>query len=77
MDVLRWLRGAEEGEEMPEVVVNPWRPGRTNPGEKAAAQAVTDDDETEGRIAQTFKGEVLARVSICNIINVINDLLLM
>ena len=31
VDVLRWLRGAEEGEEMPEVVVNPWRPGRHEP----------------------------------------------
>ena len=28
---LRWLRGAEEGEEMPELVVNPWRPGRYEP----------------------------------------------
>jgi Transposase DDE domain len=28
---LRWLRGAEAGEEMPELVVNPWRPGRSEP----------------------------------------------
>src|SRR5262249_24089791 len=27
----RWLRGAEAGEEMPELVVNPWRPGRSEP----------------------------------------------
>ena len=31
VDALRWLRGAEEGEEMPELVVNPWRPGRNEP----------------------------------------------
>ena len=31
VDALRWLRGAEEGEEMPELVVNPWRPGRYEP----------------------------------------------
>jgi hypothetical protein len=28
IDALRWLRGAEAREEMPELVVNPWRPGR-------------------------------------------------
>ena len=28
---LRWLRGAEAGEEMPELVVNPDRPGRYEP----------------------------------------------
>jgi hypothetical protein len=28
---LRWLRGAETGEEMPELVVNPWRLGRSEP----------------------------------------------
>ena len=28
---MRWLREAEEGEEMPELVVNPWRPGRYEP----------------------------------------------
>jgi hypothetical protein len=31
IDALRWLQGAEEGEEMPELVVNPWRPGRSEP----------------------------------------------
>ena len=31
IDALRWLRGAEEGEEMPELVVNPQRPGRYEP----------------------------------------------
>jgi len=31
VDALRWLRGAEEGEEMPELVVNPSRPGRYEP----------------------------------------------
>jgi hypothetical protein len=31
IDALRWLRGAEAGEEMPELVVNPWRPGRSEP----------------------------------------------
>ena len=31
LDALRWLRGAEAGEEMPELVVNPWRPGRFEP----------------------------------------------
>jgi Transposase DDE domain len=31
IDALRWLRGAEEGEEMPELVVNPHRPGRYEP----------------------------------------------
>ncbi len=31
IDALRWLRGAEEGEEMPDLVVNPWRPGRSEP----------------------------------------------
>jgi Transposase DDE domain len=31
LDALRWLRGAETGEEMPELVVNPWRPGRSEP----------------------------------------------
>jgi hypothetical protein len=31
LDGLRWLRGAEAGEEMPELVVNPWRPGRSEP----------------------------------------------
>jgi Transposase DDE domain len=31
IDALRWLRGAEEGEEMPELVVNPSRPGRYEP----------------------------------------------
>src|SRR5262249_24093737 len=28
IDALRWPRGAETGEEMPELVVNPLRPGR-------------------------------------------------
>jgi hypothetical protein len=31
IDALRWLRGADEGEEMPELVVNPERPGRYEP----------------------------------------------
>ena len=31
IDALRWLGGAESGEEMPELVVNPWRPGRSEP----------------------------------------------
>jgi hypothetical protein len=31
VDALRWLRGAEEGEEMPELVVNRSRPGRYEP----------------------------------------------
>jgi hypothetical protein len=31
IDALRWLRGAEDGEEMPELVVNRWRPGRHEP----------------------------------------------
>jgi len=31
LDTLRWLREAEEGEEMPELVVNPLRPGRYEP----------------------------------------------
>jgi hypothetical protein len=31
IDALRWLRGAEEGEEMPGLVVNPVRPGRYEP----------------------------------------------
>ena len=31
IDALRWLRGAEEGEETPELVVNRWRPGRYEP----------------------------------------------
>jgi hypothetical protein len=31
IDALRWLRRAEAGEEMPELVVNPWRPGRFEP----------------------------------------------
>ena len=31
IDALRWLRGAEPGEAMPELVVNPWRPGRSEP----------------------------------------------
>jgi hypothetical protein len=31
IDALRWLRGAEEGEEMPALVVNPERPGRYEP----------------------------------------------
>jgi hypothetical protein len=31
IDALRWLRGADEGEEMPELVVNPLRPGRYEP----------------------------------------------
>jgi len=31
IDALRWLRGAEEGEEMPELVVNPRRAGRYEP----------------------------------------------
>ena len=31
IDALRWLRGAEAGEEMPELVVNPARPGRSEP----------------------------------------------
>jgi len=31
LDALRWLRGAEAGEEMPELVVNPLRPGRSEP----------------------------------------------
>ena len=30
----RWLRGAEEGEAMPESVVNPSRPGRSEPRRK-------------------------------------------
>jgi hypothetical protein len=30
-DALRWPRGAEAGEEMPELVVNPLRPGRSGP----------------------------------------------
>ncbi len=31
IDALRWLKSAEEGEEMPELVVNPLRPGRYEP----------------------------------------------
>jgi hypothetical protein len=31
IDALRWLRGAQEGEEMPELVVNRLRPGRYEP----------------------------------------------
>jgi hypothetical protein len=31
IDALRWLQQAEEGEEMPELVVNPLRPGRSEP----------------------------------------------
>jgi hypothetical protein len=31
IDALRWLRDAEEGEEMPELVINPDRPGRYEP----------------------------------------------
>jgi hypothetical protein len=31
IDALRWLRDAEAGAEMPELVVNPWRPGRYEP----------------------------------------------
>ncbi len=31
IDALRWLGCAEEGEEMPELVVNPHRPGRSEP----------------------------------------------
>jgi hypothetical protein len=31
IDALRWLRSAEAGEEMPELVVNPLRPGRYEP----------------------------------------------
>jgi hypothetical protein len=31
VDALRWLRGVEAGEEMPELVVNPMRPGRSEP----------------------------------------------
>jgi hypothetical protein len=31
IDALRWLRGAEAEEAMPELVVNPWRPGRSEP----------------------------------------------
>jgi Transposase DDE domain len=31
VDALRWLQAAEESEEMPELVVNPWRPGRYEP----------------------------------------------
>jgi hypothetical protein len=31
IDALRWLRDGEEGSEMPELVVNPARPGRAEP----------------------------------------------
>ena len=31
IDALRWLRSAAEGEEMPELVINPLRPGRSEP----------------------------------------------
>jgi hypothetical protein len=31
IDALRWLRDADPGEEMPELVVNPWRPERFEP----------------------------------------------
>jgi hypothetical protein len=31
IDTLRWLNGAEEGEEMPELVINAERPGRSEP----------------------------------------------
>ena len=34
IDALRWLRDADAGEEMPELVVNPWRPGRSEPRAK-------------------------------------------
>jgi hypothetical protein len=34
IDALRWLREAESGEEMPELVVNPLRPGRYEPRAK-------------------------------------------
>ena len=34
IDALRWLREAEAGEEMPELVVNPLRPGRYEPRAK-------------------------------------------
>ena len=31
IDALRWLRDGEEGEAMPELVMNPARPGRSEP----------------------------------------------
>jgi hypothetical protein len=31
IDALRWLRHAQPGEELPELVVNPERPGRVEP----------------------------------------------
>jgi hypothetical protein len=31
IEALRWLRGAESGEAMPELVINPHRPGRSEP----------------------------------------------
>jgi hypothetical protein len=34
IDALRWRRGAEPGEAMPELVVNPLRPGRSEPRAK-------------------------------------------
>jgi Transposase DDE domain len=34
IDALRWLRGAEAGEERPELIVNRWRPGRSEPRAK-------------------------------------------
>jgi hypothetical protein len=46
IDALRWLRGAEAGEAMPELVVNPWRPGRSEPRCKRRRA----DDAGDGRI---------------------------
>jgi hypothetical protein len=34
IDALRWLREAEAGEERPELIVNPLRPGRSEPRAK-------------------------------------------
>ncbi len=56
IDALRWLRGAEEGEEMPELVVNPDVRAVRAAGEEAAPEAIPVDEESAVRIAQGVAG---------------------
>src|SRR5262249_42446624 len=61
IDALRWLRGAEVGEGMPELVVNPLRPGRYEPrGKKGRPEAVDLLRGARGGERQRVGGEDFA-----------------
>ena len=67
----------QEGEDMPELVVNPSRPGRYEPRvRKPAAQAVSAHEESDGRIGKLLREKDLA-ASALYIMLLTDDLTLM